>query len=246
MTNQEFKNEFLIAYNAIASMSAPGLDDYEISVYLTKAQLEIIKNYYDPDSNRKQKGFENSEKRRVDLNTLVNDYKTFSNFTDNRKINELSKFYIIPDNVFLIINEKLKIISDDCNNGKIIEILPISHDKFNKQIKNPFKKPSDKIAWRLDIFNIENDKVVEIVSTIENTLEYQLRYIKYPNPIIITNLSLTFPSDNLSIDGISQESECELNKEVHREILDRAVELALADYKPSGLQLKAQMNTRNE
>jgi hypothetical protein len=28
--------------------SAPGLDDYEISVFLTKAQLEIVKNYYDP------------------------------------------------------------------------------------------------------------------------------------------------------------------------------------------------------
>jgi hypothetical protein len=30
-------------------MSAPGIDDYELSVYLTKAQLEIIKNYYDDE-----------------------------------------------------------------------------------------------------------------------------------------------------------------------------------------------------
>ena len=37
----KFKNEFLIQYNAIASNSSPGLDDYEISVYLTKAQLEL-------------------------------------------------------------------------------------------------------------------------------------------------------------------------------------------------------------
>ena len=68
MTNQELKNEFLISYNAIASNSAPGIDDFELSVYLTRAQLEIVKNYYDPLSNRKQKGFEATEKRRRDLN----------------------------------------------------------------------------------------------------------------------------------------------------------------------------------
>ena len=59
MTTTEFKNEFNIHYNAIATQSAPSIDDYELSVYLTKAQLEVIKNYYDPASNRKLKGFEN-------------------------------------------------------------------------------------------------------------------------------------------------------------------------------------------
>ena len=71
MTVQEFSNQFDILYNAIATQSAPGIDSYEKSVYLTKAQLEIIKNYYDPASNRKQKGFEGSEKRRVDLKNLI-------------------------------------------------------------------------------------------------------------------------------------------------------------------------------
>ena len=248
MTNQEFRNQFDISYNAIASNSAPGIDDYELSVYLTKAQLEIVKNYYDPLSNRKQKGFEATEKRRRDLNQLVKDYKTTSTISNNFNIDSESKFYVIPDDLFLIVNEKAKINSEDCYNGKSLNIKPLSYDEYNIQINNPFEKPDNKNAWRLDISNIYNVKVVEIVSpyNISGSLEYQIRYIKYPKPIIITNLNTAFPSDNLTIDGFYVETACELNKEICREILDRAVLLALADYRPQNLQVKAQISQTNE
>lgn len=248
MTNQEFRNEFDISYNAIASMSAPGIDDYELSLYLTKAQLEIIKNHYDPLSNRKQKGFEATEKRRRDLNQLVKDYKTTNTITNSFNIDSNSKFYIVPKDLFLIVNEKAKVISEDCYNNKIIKVAPISYDEYNIQISNPFEKPDNKNAWRLDLSNINNNKVVEIISpyNVLGSLEYQIRYIKYPKPIIITNLNTAFPSDNLTIDGIFEETSCELNTEICREILDRAVLLALADYKSQNLQIKAQMSQTNE
>jgi len=248
MTNQEFRNFFDISYNAIASNSAPGIDDFELSVYLTQAQLEIIKNYYDPQSNRKQKGFEATEKRRRDLNQLVKDYKTSTVITNTSNINSEAKFYIVPDDLFLIVNEKAKIISEDCYNNKTLTIKPISYDEYDVQIDNPFEKPNEKVAWRLDLSNVNNTKVVEIISpyNILGSLEYQIRYIKYPKPIIITNLTTAFPSDNLTIDGISAETPCELNTEVCREILDRAVLLATADYRPQNLQVKAQMSQINE
>ena len=248
MTNQEFRNQFDISYNAITSNSAPGIDDYELSVYLTKAQLEIVKNYYDPLSNRKQKGFEATEKRRRDLNQLVKDYKTTSTISNNFNIDSESKFYVIPNDLFLIVNEKAKITSEDCYDNKILDITPISYDEYNVQINNPFEKPDSSNAWRLDLSNVNNTKVVEIISpyNILGSLEYQIRYIKYPKPIIITNLNTAFPSDNLTIDGISVETLCELNTEICREILDRAVLLALADYRPQNLQVKAQMSQTNE
>jgi len=248
MTNQEFRNEFNISYNSIASMSAPSIDDYELSLYLTKAQLEIVKNYYDPLSNRKQKGFEATEKRRRDLNQLVKDYKTTDIISNDFNIDSEAKFYIVPDDLFLITNEKAKIISEDCYNNKILKIKPMSYDEYNIQVDNPFEKPNEKYAWRLDLSNINNVKVVEIISpyNILGSLEYQIRYIKYPKPIIITDLETAFPSDNLTIDGIFAETPCELNTEVCREILDRAVMLALADYRPQNLQVKAQMSQINE
>ena len=125
MTNQEFRQQFDISYNAIASMSSPGIDDFELSVYLTTAQLEIIKNYYDPLSNRKQKGFEATEKRRRDLNQLVKDYKTSTTITNSSNINSEAKFYTVPNDLFLIVNEKAKITSEDCYNNKTLTIKPI-------------------------------------------------------------------------------------------------------------------------
>ena len=50
---------------------------------------------------------------------------------------------------------------------------------------------------------------------------------------------------NLSIDGVVQEQTSELNKEIHQEILDRAVELAHRDYKENNLQNRVQLNNRN-
>ena len=58
MTIQEFSNEFDVLYNNIMSNQAPGLDEYEKSVFLTKAQNEILKNYFNPKGNKYQEGFD--------------------------------------------------------------------------------------------------------------------------------------------------------------------------------------------
>lgn len=52
MTNEEFSNEFDVLYNNITSNQAPGLDEYEKSVFLTKAQDEIVKAYFNPKTNK--------------------------------------------------------------------------------------------------------------------------------------------------------------------------------------------------
>ena len=65
MTNLEFSNQFEVLYNNITSNQAPGLDNYEKSVFLTKAQDEIIKSYFDPRTNKPQEGFDGSEKASV-------------------------------------------------------------------------------------------------------------------------------------------------------------------------------------
>jgi len=98
MTTSEFKNEFQIHYNAIASQSAPGLDDYEISLFLTKAQLEIVKNYYSALGNKYKKGFEGSEKRRVDLKELVKTHTSTTIVSSSDGLSSTSKFFKIPDN----------------------------------------------------------------------------------------------------------------------------------------------------
>ena len=71
MTNPEFNNEFDVLYNNITSNQAPGLDAYEKSVFLTKAQDEIVKAYFDPRSNKVQEGFDSTEKRQIDFSMII-------------------------------------------------------------------------------------------------------------------------------------------------------------------------------
>lgn len=71
MTNLEFSNEFDVLYNNITSNQAPGLDAYEKSVFLTKAQDEIVKAYFDPRSNKVQEGFDSTEKRQIDFSMII-------------------------------------------------------------------------------------------------------------------------------------------------------------------------------
>lgn len=239
MTTNEFNLEFDILYNNIASNAAPGIDKYEKSVYLTKAQLEIVKEY-NGLQNKYQKGFEGSDKRRTDLKELVKNYKTSTFFKNSENINSNGKFCTIPSDVFLIKYEKGIFKKNNCDSE--LTIIPISLDEFDENLKNPFRKPYSEKAWRLDY----NTSTVELVSDVD-ILEYQLRYLKYPEPIILTNLSTDpeFTGMNLTIDGITTEQTCKLNKEIHSEILDRAVELAVRDYKENTLQNRIQLNNRN-
>lgn len=73
MSVEEMDNMFETLYNDIGSTQAPGLNAYEKSVFLTKAQDEILKNYFNPKSkgNNIQEGFDGSVKRQVDFSMLT-------------------------------------------------------------------------------------------------------------------------------------------------------------------------------
>ena len=46
MAGSELRNLFDIQYNNIFSGYAPGINDYERSIYLTKAVKELVQTYY--------------------------------------------------------------------------------------------------------------------------------------------------------------------------------------------------------
>jgi hypothetical protein len=56
--------------------------------------------------------------------------------------------------------------------------------------------------------------------------KYIITYLEKPNPIILEDLS----DYNLTIEGISTESESNVNPILHKAILERAVALAKAAY----------------
>lgn len=217
MTTQEFSDQFDVLYNNIASNEAPGLDEYEKSVFLTKAQDEVVKNYFNPKSNKLQEGYDGSQKRQIDFSTLTRTF-TVSNFTsptfDNR-----GKSFSFPanDRIMMIINEKLTVERN--SNVITLTVIPIRFDEYDRLMSKPFKRPLKNQAWRL--INNSTPNEAEIIAGYGDQIQtYTARYIRRPKPIILSNL------EGVKIDGETEAMTCELDPIIHEEILQRAVELA--------------------
>ena len=139
MTTQEFSNEFDVLYNNIMSNQAPGLDEYEKSVFLTKAQNEILKNYFNPKGNKYQEGFDGSPKRQIDFSSLgrVSEPTIISSDSSYIKMDNRSKLYTIPTDILFIVNETAKLTLG--STSRYLSIVPISFDEYNRLMSKPYK-----------------------------------------------------------------------------------------------------------
>ena len=241
MTNKEFSNEFDVLYNNIMSNQAPGLDEYEKSVFLTKAQNEILKNYFNPKGNKYQEGFDGSPKRQIDFSSLVRvaEPTIISSDSSYIKMDDRSKLYTIPTDILFIVNETAKLTSG--SSSRYLSIVPISFEEYNRLMSKPYKCPLKNQGWRL--LQYSNKGVAEVIVVGGTLSEYKIRYIKRPKPIILANLDETY--SNVSIDGETSVSECELDPILHPEILQRAVELAKAAY-TGDLKSSVELGQRSE
>ena len=242
MTTVDFNIEFDLLYNNALSNSAPEINIYEKSLFLTQAQEEIIKESY--DNKNKKDFFESSEAIRRRLEELcitkVSSYNSGLNASlAALKISNNSKFFKVEDDVWYITYERC------ATSTRQLYIVPTALDQYSMLEDNPFKKPNKDRAWRFNLANtISTDKIVEIVSD-QTLTTYLYRYLREPAPIILDDLDTVFPGQDLSINGINTKTECALNSEVHRIILKRAVELATVAYKDNTLQNNIQLNNRN-
>ena len=258
MTTAEFSNEFDLMYDN-ASGNAPGINLYEKSVFLTLAQEEIVKETYSGFT-QSRVGFEGSERRRRQLSELVRDYKTsdqLSNYIDGVDISNQegseqnlissSQFFALPDDLLYIVLESITLGgTNSCLSGKKIKVKPITHDEFQVDIDNPFKKPNLRKAWRMDLTRYGASKQQAELFAIDTISEYHIRYVKKPQPIILAD----FEEDDdvsgmgLSIDGYNTKNDCELNTEIHRDILTRAVDLAVLTARENNLMTRVQVNKK--
>ena len=105
MNNVEFSNQFDVLWNNINSNQAPGLNEYEKSVFLTKAQDEVLKNYFNPKSNPKQEGYDDTIKRQADFSGLMREGNGTIDSSPASQFDPRSIVYKVPVDVYLIINE---------------------------------------------------------------------------------------------------------------------------------------------
>lgn len=227
MGTKEMSDTFDILYNNITSNQAPGLNEMEKSVFLTKAQDEVIKNYFVPEGNPHQKGFDDSQKRQIDFSMLINVNKLTPSSTEGKDcLDPRAYTYNLPSDIMFIINESLYL---DDTKTKIRQVIPISYDEYTRLMSKPYKEPLRYQAWRL-MSQTSNVPVAEVIlnssdKKVSSSPTYVVRSVKRPNPIILVDLEESFGED-LKIHGKSEETPCELDPSIHEEILQRAVELA--------------------
>ena len=219
MNVQEFSNSFdtllqpYIAKESFSEQNNLAFDEYEKSIFLTKAQEQIVLELYQE--------LEQSEEVRKYLSNLIktDNYAPVGE-QDETLINSNFKSYkveISNDILFMIYEQCTLNDENNCINNKIVSVVPTIHDDLNKVLKNPFKSPNSRKVIRLDF-----DNKIELISKY-NISNYKIRYLKKPNPIILVALE-----DNLSINnGDTKVSNGETNPILHERIVQRAVQLAV-------------------
>lgn len=113
--------------------------------------------------------------------------------------------------------------------NKSYVVVPINYKEYDREMSKPYAQPLKKQAWRL--FQNEGngfDYLSELIpiwdlTTKETISEYRMRYIRRPNPIVLTDMP-----DGLSIEGFDKENTCELNPILHPEIVQKAVDIIVA------------------
>ena len=219
MNVQEFSNSFdtllqpYIAKESFSEQNNLAFDEYEKSIFLTKAQEQIVLELYQE--------LEQSEEVRKYLSNLIktDNYVPIGE-QDETLINNNFKSYKVEINndiLFMIYEQCTLNDENNCINNKIVSVVPTIHDDLDKVLKNPFKSPNSRKVIRLDF-----DNKIELISKY-NISNYKVRYLKKPNPIILVALE-----DNLSINnGDTKVSNGETNPILHERIVQRAVQLAV-------------------
>ena len=194
MTIIEFSNQFDILYNNITSNQAPGLNEYEKSVFLTKAQDEIVKNYFEASSlgNTVKKGFDDTILRQMDFSSLMTTREYQDGIIGESTLDPRAIVYDIPenDNVYIVINESLHLMDDNGVVKGVRQVVPLSYIEYSRLMLKPFKQPIKNQAWRL----ITSGKRGELNKTDANST------IKTRVEIITTNADLNHYTGNMVID----------------------------------------------
>jgi hypothetical protein len=226
MTANEMWDNVLVTYDALYSQSAPGFVDPEASIILTKAQWYYVLQRINPKSNRNMEGFEETEIRIQELSSLVKDsgdaIPPISQLTNPTGTLPGETLWAIPVDCMLPIYEGCTTNTKQCGitppvYNRIMTI-PISHDEYNLNYSNPYKKPwtdgTEGIIWRLEHgtqpVNTVERKIHGIITDGSFSItNYYMRYIKYPEDIQI-NLSTPSSQVNCKLDPISHQSICDI------------------------------------
>lgn len=224
MNVTEIMQEFDLLYNNISSGAAPNLNGYEQSVFLTRAQEELVRMYYS-GSGQRFMSFESDEETRRYLDTLVE-----SSTIDLSGPSSYGQFhdYAVPKNndgrdVMFVLRETASNGSEGCANGSVMQVVPVRHEDLNRVLENPFKRPNERKALRYDLSR--SGVEFHILSSVPLS-SYTMTYLRKPEPVIVEDLT----DYGMTIDNQKAVSAGSVPDMLMHKVIARACELAKAAY----------------
>jgi hypothetical protein len=165
MTANEWRDIFVVAYEKITSNGAPDIEDAQLSILFTNAQLHFVQTRIST-LNTKKEGLEETEVRMQGLSGLVTDSDDPFNSTNPTSVsldqqgvfsnyNLQGTFWDLPQNFMYAIYEDVTIDKIDCTTDDygILTVDVVKHDEIKRNSVNPFKKPywngNEGTAWRV-------------------------------------------------------------------------------------------------
>jgi len=253
MTIQEFSDQFDILYSANTEGNDT-IDEYQKSTYLTKAQYQILREYYEiPSGPNSVTGFDGSAKRQIDFSALMrtqtlvptkvqassSPYPTLNLYKASlsSKTNAADPY---DNQVMFAVQEMVTVTPAGNSNAKLLQVVPVSHLELRKLLSKPYGQPLKRQAWRLFTVSSRNKSLANVntEASTESDIFYQDMYVIAHHGETITNYTITYikrpqpivlldlTDTELSIEGQKTVHGCELDPTVHNEILERAVTLA--------------------
>lgn len=149
MTTQEFSAQWDVLWNNVASNQAPGFNEYEKSVFLTKAQNMLVKEFFNRRTDGIGGGYDGSELRQYDFSSLIRVENLFYANTFKERISATEKLdrrslpYYFPVNYFLTVNEILY------DKKYQYSVSPLEYGEYQRLMLKPYNFPVKRGAWRL-------------------------------------------------------------------------------------------------
>lgn len=220
--SNEFDNELFKLYETGVTPTPIQLNEYEKSVYLTKAQEAIVDSLYAE--------YDSTELVRRQLHNLVyvnsiditNDiYKSdIMGYTQYRIL--CSTLYTASTSIKAILNEYVT-LTTSCGDS-MLYVTPVKQDELIKILGNPFRTANDNRALRIEDRYLNANTLKLICKSFEEVqnITYNVVYLRNPKPIILEDLR------NITINDESKQStSIDLSEDLHRKIIEIAVSMVL-------------------
>lgn len=215
MTIADTHLRFKIGLDKVDTLATPNLLAEEIDIILNDAQSKYIQQRAN-GTNFKKESVEETQKRVDDLKDITDNFET-STFITNSKNKPNGKFVQLPTNYLRALEEEVLVEKLDCHSDLIserIDVVPITHDRYNIVKNDPFHKPDNFEVNRLPFGKLSGIGSFELIPASNVTIKnYYLRYLRIP---VNMRFGTRYQTPTTDVN-------CEFNDQTTKEIIALAI-----------------------